>query len=62
MAKESRLGVREWGEGEAVGGMGILGMQPIISGVDRQWDPAVQHREMCLTGSLGCTTELDERL
>ena len=38
------------------------GMQTIISGMDGQWDPTVQHREMCVVESLFCTTELDETL
>ena len=63
MAKKSRLGFpRSGGEGEGLGGMGILGMQTVISGMDGQWDPTVQHREMCVIGSLCCTTELDEML
>ena len=45
-----------------MGILGVLGMQTIISGVDGQWDPTVQHREMCVIGSLCCTTELDEIL
>ena len=27
-----------------------------------QWDPTVQHRELCVIGSLHCTTELDKAL
>ena len=27
-------------------------------GMDGQWDPTVQHKELCVTGSLSCTTEL----
>ena len=45
--------------------MGILGvfeMQTVIFGMDGQWDPTVQHREMCVIGSLSGTTELDETL
>ena len=50
---------------EGVGWMGILGvfwMQTAIFGMDGEWDPTAQHREMCVIGSLFCTTELDERL
>ena len=53
------------GKGEGVGWMGILGvfrMQTVIFGKDGQWDPTAQHREMCVTGSLCCTTEPDETL
>ena len=46
--------------GAAFGGLG--GMQTVISGMDGQWDSTVQHREMCVIGSLFCTTELDETL
>ena len=27
-----------------------------------QWDPTVQHRDLCVIGSFCCTTELDEIL
>ena len=50
------------GKGEGVGQMGILQgfwMQTVTPEMDGQWDPTVQHREMCVTGSLCCTTELD---
>ena len=51
---------REW-EGQAF--WGFLGMQTVISGLDGQWDPTVQHREKtCVIGSRCCTTELDETL
>ena len=29
---------------------------------DGQWDPTVQHREMCVTGSLCCMAEIDKTL
>ena len=53
------------GEQEGVRWMGILGafwMQTVTFRMDGQWDPTVQHREMCVTGSLCCTTELDKTL
>ena len=53
------------GEVEGVGWMDILGvfwMQTVIFGMDGEWDPTVQHREMCVIVSLFCTTELDETL
>ena len=37
-------------------------MKIIISGVDGQWGPTEQHREMCVIESLCCTTELYETL
>ena len=43
---------REW---ERQAFWGFLGMQTVIPGVDG-------HREMCVIGSLCCTTELDETL
>ena len=64
MAKESRLGVPRV-EGEVMGGMGIWGVwgkQTVIFGIDGQWDPTVQYREMCVIGSLYYTTELEETL
>ena len=69
MAKKSRLGVPK-GERGGSGMDGHLGfvlffffwMQTVIFGMDGQWDPTVQHREMCVTGSCCCTTELDKTL
>ena len=49
---------REWDEWAF---WGFIWMQTVIFGMDGQWD-AVQHREMCVTRSLCCTTELDETL
>ena len=49
---------REW-DGWAFWG---FWMQTVLFGMDGQWDPTVQHREMCVIGSLCCTTELDETL
>ena len=63
IAKKSRLFPR--GKGEGVGWMSILGvfwMKTVIFGMDGQWDSTVQHREMCVIGSLRCTAELDETL
>ena len=53
------------GKGEGVGWMGNLGglgVQTVIFGMDGHWGPAVQHRELCVIGSLCCTVELDETL
>ena len=42
MAKKSRLGFPgSGGEGEGLGGMGILGMQTVISRMDGQWDSTI---------------------
>ena len=63
MAK-SRLGVHE-GEKGVIGMNGHLvggWMQTVVFGMDGQWDPTIQHREMCVTESLCCTTESDETL
>ena len=54
MAKESRLVVLR---GQAVLGFWI---QTVIFGMGGQWGPTVQHRELCVTGSLCCTTEIEE--
>ena len=54
-----------WGEKEGMGRMvtlGIWGMQTVTFGMDGQWDPTVQHREMSVIGSLCCTTKFDETL
>ena len=63
MAKKSRLGVPggERGGSGMDGHLGGLGMQTVIFG-GGQWGPTVQHREMCVTGSLCCTNELEETL
>ena len=61
MAKESRFvvpGGREW-DGQAVWG---FWMQTVVFGMDGQWGSTVQHRELCVTGSLCCTTETEEIL
>ena len=31
-------------------------------GMDGQWGPTVQHRELRVTGSLCCTTDIEETL
>ena len=60
MAKKSRIGVSK---GERGGHLGdFFWMQTVIFGMDGQCDPTVQHREMNVIGSLGCTTDLDETL
>ena len=64
MAQEHRLGAPrgEWGGSKMDGHFGVFWMQTIKSGMDGQWDPTVQHRELCVIGSLCCTTELEETL
>ena len=64
MAKESRLGVPkgERGGSGMDGHFGVFRMQTFIFGVDGRWDHGVQHRKMCVIGSLRCTAELDETL
>ena len=47
---------RGW-DGWAVSG---FWMQTVILGMDGQWGSIVQHREMCLIGSLCCTTEIEK--
>ena len=37
-------------------------MKTVTSGMDAQWGPTVQHRELYVIGSLGCTTETEETL
>ena len=50
---------REW-DGWAF--WGFFWMQTVIFGLDGQWGPTLQHREMGVAGSLCCTTELEETL
>ena len=47
---------REWNGGAF---WGFFGLQTVTFGMDRQWDPIVQHREMCMIGALCCTIELE---
>ena len=51
-------GEREWD------GWGAWGwwMQTVMFGMDGQWGPTVQHRQLCVTGSLCCATEVEETL
>ena len=57
MAKESRLTVpRGEGKGEEWALGGFFWMQAVIFGMDGQWGPTVQHREMCVIESLCYTT------
>ena len=60
MAKKSRLGIP--GEKRGENGMnrhfGGLGDANCYSGMDGQWDPSVQHKEMSVIGSLCCTKNL----
>ena len=59
-ARESRLVVpRREGDRWAVWG---FGNQTVISGMDGQQGPTVQNRELCVIGSLSCTTEIEETL
>ena len=53
-----RVGGREWE------GWGVRGwwMQTVTFGTDGQWGPPIQHRELGVTGSLCCTTEIEEAL
>ena len=37
-------------------------MKNVTFGMDGQWDPTVQHRKLCMIGSLCCTRELEETL
>ena len=65
MAKKSRLEFSGGEKGEGVRWMGILevfGMQTVVSGMNGQWDPTIQHRGMCVIGSFHCTTELEQTL
>ena len=39
--------------------LGVFWMQTVVFGMNGQWDPTVHHREMCVIGSLCCTTQLN---
>ena len=44
------------------GHFGVFCMQIVIFGMDGQWGPTVQSREMCVIGSLYYTIESEETL
>ena len=50
--------------GREGGGWTVRGswMQTVIFGMDEKWGPTVQYMELCVTGSLSCTTEIEETL
>ena len=62
-AEESRLwfleGSGRKGDGWAVQG---LEMQTVMFGMHGQWNPTIQHRELCVIGSLCCRAEIEETL
>ena len=64
MAKENRLRVLKGeGGGSGIDGhLGVFWMQIVIFGMDGQWDPTVQHRELCVIRSLCRTAEIEETL
>ena len=64
MAKKSKLGVSngKGGRSGMDGNLGVFGKKTVTFGMDGQRDPTAQHRELCVIGSLCCTTELDETL
>ena len=62
-------GEQVWGSQGGKGRSGMYvhsgvfwGMRTVVLGMAGQWDPTVQPREMCVTGSLCYTTELDKTL
>ena len=62
-AKESRLVVpREEESGIGIDRQfGVFGYK-LMFRMDGQWGPTVQHRELCVTGSLFFSTEIEETL
>ena len=51
-------GEKEWD------GWGVWGwwIQTVTFGIDGQWGSTVHHRELCVTKSLCCATEIEETL
>ena len=43
-------------------GVSGFGMQTVTFGMDGQWGPTVQNRELCAIGSLCYTIEIEETL
>ena len=62
--REQTCGSRggEGGWREEIGGPAVWGfwMQTVVFGMDGQWGPTIQHRELCVIGSLCCTTEIEK--
>ena len=61
---ERRLVIARGKKGREWDGRGVwdLLLQTIAFGMDRQWAPTVQPRELCMAGSLCYTTEIEEIL
>ena len=64
MAKESRFVVARGRVGREWDGLGVWAwwIQTVTFGMDGQWRSTAQNRELCMTGSLCCTTEIEETL
>ena len=65
MANESRLGVpRGEGGGSEMDGhfVGFFWMHTVIFGMNGEWGFTVQHREMCVIGTLCYTKEIEGTL
>ena len=41
------------------GEFGVGGCKTVTFGMDRLWGHTVQHRALCMTGLLCCTTEIE---
>ena len=50
------------GAGSGMYGELSFWMQIVTFGMDGQWGPTIQHRELCVIGSFRCTTEIEETL
>ena len=60
---EQTCGFQGAGEMESDGQtLGGFWKQTVIFGMDGQWGPTLQHRELCVITSLCCTTEIEETL
>ena len=51
-------GWREWNEWAVWN----FWMQTVTFGMDGQWGPTAQHKELCVIRSLSCTTEIEDTL
>jgi len=62
---EQTCGFGGWGGGREWDGREVQGffwMQTLIFGMDGQQGPTEQHRELCMIGSLCCTTNIEKTL
>ena len=57
---ENRLVIAKGEKERGIDGeFGVGGCKTVTFGMDRLWGHTVQHRALCMTGLLCCTTEIE---